>query len=230
MKSLFIAIMALVMVYTGTISIVKADVSVERARNLVHTMGMDISDFAAEEKDNMDQWFSGMTSLLKNYVSFDKISIFILGKKTWDKLSDEEQGLFINYMAYSLARNYGVSIGYNTETVTSMDVAFDVKRVVDIGKRGLVVSSVISYVRDMDSIPKELEVDIVVNGKNDEEARIVDMIVEGISSVITVRSLLNPIINGNGGIHAFLRSLPPDVRSETEHHTAPTGKIQNALN
>lgn len=148
--------------------------AVDEVLALVKTPGSD-----AERAD-------ALRRVMEQNAALPQIARFAAGR-IWREMSDDQQSRFIDAFSTYVSRIYARRFGeYSGETVT-------VGRAVDAGKKGVLVQSRISQPNGA-----PIPVDWLVSDRGGDGARIVDIVIEGVSMATTQREEVGAMFDRRG--------------------------------
>lgn len=163
--------------------------------DFVRTLAQEATEVVADEGLSRSERRTAMARMLEDYFDLDLIGRVVLGQH-WRKASTEEQRDYRDVFKAYLLATYGRRFEtYAGETLT-------VGRVVDDGADGVSVSSRLNR-------PQAAAITVAWRLRRDGETwRVVDLIVEGVSMVMTHRSEFDAVVRQGGGrIAALLDKL-----------------------
>jgi len=178
----------------------------DQSRKLVEDMTSDIISFLeASQEEESTQIESKLNTTLSKYFDLDRIGRFVLG--TYWRQADKSQQteylkLFRDYVVGTYAKNFDK---YNGQKLTVKDVQTK-------GKYAMVRT----YLTDNTS-SQPIVIDWRVR-QGDQNNKIVDVIIEGVSMSLTQRSDFAAVIERNGGkVDALLETLREKKGAELAH-------------
>ena len=124
---------------------------------------------------------------MERRAALPQIARFAAGR-VWREMSDEQQSRYVDAFSSYIARIYARRFGeYSGETVT-------LARAIDAGKKGILVQSVVSQPKGGQPVP----VDWLVSDRAGGDAKIVDIIIEGVSMATTQREEISALFTNRG--------------------------------
>jgi phospholipid transport system substrate-binding protein len=172
----------------------QAEPSADAARALIETVGNDVLDVLRDDSLSEDAKFDRLVTLLNEPIDLDLVARLILGRH-WRTANaaqqDEYLELFRAFALHTLASRLDVYGGQNFE-ITGAKV---------VGRDDALVST-----RILSDGPP-LAVDWRVRQRDDDRMVAIDVIVEGVSLIVTQRSEFGAVIERQGmdGLLAELR-------------------------
>lgn len=125
--------------------------------------------------------------VMERRAALPQIARFAAGR-VWREMSDEQQARFVSAFSSYISRIYARRFQeYSGETVS-------LSRAVDAGKKGILVQSAVS--QPAGGAP--IAVDWLVSDRGGQGARIVDIVIEGVSLATTQRDEIGAMFDGSG--------------------------------
>lgn len=187
-------LLAMALVAIGAWQGVRAEPSADRARALIETVGHDVLDILRDASLSDEQKFERLVQLLDGPIDLNLVARLILGRH-WRTASEAQRAeyleLFRAFALHTLASRLDVYGGQEFE-ITGAQV---------VGRQDALVSTKILS----DGPP--LAVDWRVRELDDDIIVAIDVIVEGVSLIVTQRSEFGAVIERQGmdGLLAELR-------------------------
>jgi phospholipid transport system substrate-binding protein len=176
--------------------------SADSARALIEEVSAEVLTILSDQNRGNQQKFDALVALLEEPIDLDLVGRLILGRH-WRTASDEQRKqylqLFREYALANLASKLHLYQGQSFE-VTGAKVVSD--------QDALVTSRILS-----DGEPP-LQVDWRLRERNDGDLVTIDLIVEGVSLIVTLRSEFGSVIERQGfeGLLAELRQRIAQTR------------------
>jgi phospholipid transport system substrate-binding protein len=149
--------------------------AVDRVLALVRAPGSD-----AEKAEKL-------RSVMEETAAVPQIARFAAGR-IWREMSEDQQARYVSAFSGYVSRIYARRFGeYSGETVT-------LGRTIDAGKKGILVQSAVSQPGGGQPIP----VDWLVSDRGGSGARIVDIVIEGVSMATTQRDEIGALFDNRG--------------------------------
>lgn len=137
-------------------------------------------------KSSAEQKAEQLRAIMERTAALPQIARFAAGR-IWREMSDDQQGRYVAAFSIYLARIYARRFqDYSGETVT-------LDRAVDAGKKGILVQSAVSQPGG-----QPIPVDWLVSDRAGDGARIVDIVIEGVSMTTTQREEIGAMFDSRG--------------------------------
>ncbi|MCL5777925.1 ABC transporter substrate-binding protein [Limibaculum sp. FT325] len=131
---------------------------------------------------------AALQAIMERSAALPQIARFAAGR-VWREMSDDQQGRYVAAFSAYIARIYARRFQeYSGETVS-------LARAIDAGKKGILVQSAVSQPGGGQPIP----VDWLVSDRGGDGARIVDIVIEGVSMATTQREEIGAMFDSRGG-------------------------------
>lgn len=171
------------------VSISSASISADGPLELVHKTADDVlavlkaDDSIQQDKEKI--YKLAEEKILPNF-DLDRISMLVLGK-TWRKINDEQQQQFKSEFKTMLLRTYAVALGKYKD----QEIDFKPLRMEPNDKQATVKTQIIQEGAQPISVDYTL-------AKKDDEWKVFDIVIEGVSLVTNYRSQFASEIKNNG--------------------------------
>ena len=130
---------------------------------------------------------SKLRGVMEETAALPQIARFAAGR-IWREMSEDQQARYVSAFAGYVSRIYARRFGeYSGETVT-------LGRAVDAGKKGILVQSSVSQPGGSQPVA----VDWLVSDRGGSGARIVDIVIEGVSMATTQRDEIGALFDSRG--------------------------------
>jgi phospholipid transport system substrate-binding protein len=189
-----LAVWAITVVGVGSAAGARAEPTAEAARALVETVGHDVLKTLRDADLSNQQKYEQLVQLLSGPIDLDLVARLILGRY-WRTASEEQRAeylkLFRAFALHTLATRLDVYGGQDFEIIGAKEV----------GERdALVLTRIVGH-------GPPVKVDWRVRELDDHSLKAIDVIVEGVSLIVTQRSEFGAVIERQGidGLLAELR-------------------------
>jgi phospholipid transport system substrate-binding protein len=181
-----------------------ASPSAAEAQRLIETVSADVLAILSDPELGDRQKFDALVALLSEPIDLDLVARLILGRH-WRSASDAQRkeylGLFRDYALANLASKLHLFQGQG----------FEVTGAIVVGERDALVTS-----RILNDGQAPLQVDWRLRERDDARLVTIDVIVAGVSLVVTLRSEFGTVIERQGfdGLLAELRQRIAETRNQ----------------
>jgi len=135
-----------------------------------------------------DEKAASLQSIMERRAALPQIARFAAGR-VWREMSDDQQARYVAAFSGYVSRIYARRFQeYSGETVS-------LSRSIDAGKKGILVQSSVSQPGGGQPIP----VDWLVSDRGGDGARIIDIVIEGVSMATTQREEIAAMFDSRGG-------------------------------
>lgn len=169
---------------------VEAEPKVDAATAMIEEVGQEFLDVLGPDGQEDDQQFEKLIGLLKGTINLDTTGRLILAKN-WRRASDEQREAYLD-----LFKPYALDTLASKIRASSIETPLESFEVVDgqpVGKKDVLVSTDLFW----PGYPP-YRLDWRLRGRDDGSFQAIDVVVEGISMVVTQRSEFASVIERNG--------------------------------
>jgi phospholipid transport system substrate-binding protein len=193
-----LAVWAIAVVGVGSAAGARAEPTAEAARALVETVGHDVLKTLRDADLSNQQKYEQLVDLLSGPIDLDLVGRLILGRY-WRTATDDQRSqylkLFRAFALHTLATRLDVYGGQD----------FEITGAKDVGERDALVSTrIVGH-------GQPVKVDWRVRELDDHSLVAIDVIVEGVSLIVTQRSEFGAVIERQG-----MDGLLSELRRRTE--------------